>query len=376
MGGATLYMLSRHDRDGRFVAATGAVVAVSGRDVGELVGAPLQSLVVAEDAGLVADMLVRAADGDEPIAVRCRIGERALEIVGHAARAADGAAEIHCLTRDVTDEAGRAAQVDVQMRRQALLLASVPGVVWARWDIDTPNPISYVSDHVVAMTGYTPEEWNTRQDFYLSITHPDDRERLIAESPRAFMQGHDVSQFRWVHRDGRVFWVEAHLAVVRRPDGRPSGVCGVTLDITLQKEAEAARARMHEEVLSAQERVLADLSAPLIPLGGRALVMPLIGVLDGARAERVIDTLLHGVASAGARVAIVDITGVATLDTRGADALLRAARGVRLLGAEVVLTGIRPDVAQALVDLGADLQGIVTRNTLEAGIRYAIDRNK
>jgi rsbT co-antagonist protein RsbR len=86
----------------------------------------------------------------------------------------------------------------------------------------------------------------------------------------------------------------------------------------------------------------------------------------------VIDTLLHDISKTRARVAIIDITGVPVVDTQVANALLRAAQSVRLLGSRVVITGIRPEVAQTLVGLGADLGGIATRSTLQSAIASAI----
>jgi rsbT co-antagonist protein RsbR len=106
------------------------------------------------------------------------------------------------------------------------------------------------------------------------------------------------------------------------------------------------------------------------------VVMPLIGALDSARAQQVIETLLEGVAARRARVAILDITGVAVVDSQVANGLLRAAQAVRLLGASVVLTGIKPEVAQTLVNLGADLRGIVTRGSLQSGIAFALQQQQ
>jgi rsbT co-antagonist protein RsbR len=102
------------------------------------------------------------------------------------------------------------------------------------------------------------------------------------------------------------------------------------------------------------------------------MVMPLIGAIDSNRAQQVIETLLAGVASSGATSAILDITGVQIVDTQVANALLRAAQAVKLLGARVVLMGIRPEIAQTLVGLGLDLSGIVTRATLQSGIAFAL----
>jgi rsbT co-antagonist protein RsbR len=99
--------------------------------------------------------------------------------------------------------------------------------------------------------------------------------------------------------------------------------------------------------------------------------MPLVGAIDSRRVQQIMDTLLTGVADYGATKVILDITGVPIVDTQVANALLRAARAVTLLGAQTVLTGVRPEVAQTLVGLGVDLSGIVTLGTLQDGIAYA-----
>lgn len=101
--------------------------------------------------------------------------------------------------------------------------------------------------------------------------------------------------------------------------------------------------------------------------------MPLIGTIDGARAQRITESLLHGIIETRARTAILDITGVATVDTQVADALLRAARAVRLVGADVILTGMGPEVAQTLVGLGTNFEGITTLATLQSGIAFAMN---
>ena len=105
------------------------------------------------------------------------------------------------------------------------------------------------------------------------------------------------------------------------------------------------------------------------------MVMPLIGTVDARRAQDVLDTLLHGIAESKAEVAILDITGVPLVDAQVANGLVRAAHAVQLLGAQVVLTGIRPEVAQTLVGLGVDLSGIITRSTVQSGIAYALERS-
>lgn len=146
-------------------------------------------------------------------------------------------------------------------------------------------------------------------------------------------------------------------------------------DVTARKRAEEEHARLQEEVIRAQAARLAELSTPLIPLSEQIVIMPLIGTIDTERAAQVLETLLRGIADHRAQIAVLDITGVPLVDSQVADALIRAAQAARLLGAQVVLSGIGPEVAQTLTGLGLDLRGIVTQSTVQRGIAYALGRS-
>jgi len=132
---------------------------------------------------------------------------------------------------------------------------------------------------------------------------------------------------------------------------------------------------LQDQVIAAQQAALRELSTPLIPLANNVVAMPLIGSVDSGRAQQIVEELLAGVAANRATTAIIDITGVPIVDTQVAGALLRAAQAVELLGSRVVITGIRPEVAQTLVGIGVNLGSIVTRATLQDGIAYALQKN-
>lgn len=148
---------------------------------------------------------------------------------------------------------------------------------------------------------------------------------------------------------------------------------GVALGIE-RKRIEVERERLQQQIISAQEQRLAELSTPLLPLGRDILIMPLIGTVDEARAQQVLDALSQGVVSQGACFVLIDITGVPSVDERVASAIVQASQILYLLGVEVVLTGIRAGVAQALGKLGVDLNQLVTRKTLRSGLEYAEQR--
>jgi rsbT co-antagonist protein RsbR len=155
-------------------------------------------------------------------------------------------------------------------------------------------------------------------------------------------------------------------------EGTLVGYRGAGLDVTEQVAYEAEREQMQAQLIQAQQDTLRELSTPLIPIADHVVIMPLIGAIDTSRAHQILESLLEGVAAHQAEVAILDITGVQVVDTQVAQALIRAAQAVKLLGAQIMLTGIQPQIAQTLVHLGIDLQGITTHSTLQSGITAAL----
>ena len=155
-------------------------------------------------------------------------------------------------------------------------------------------------------------------------------------------------------------WVEQLAALLSR----------FTLEDSLRQNNESLRL-LHE-----QERTLSnmirDLSAPVVPVTDGIVVLPLIGIIDDIRAEQIMTNLLESVNIYDAEVIVLDITGVPLVDTQTASHLLRAAQAVRLLGARVIVTGIRPEIAQTVVQLGIDTAHITTAANMEAGLRYAL----
>jgi PAS domain S-box-containing protein len=179
-----------------------------------------------------------------------------------------------------------------------------------------------------------------------------------------------------VDQEGNQKWYLTTKAPMRDASGAVVGLIGMSRDITTLRQAEEERAQLREAVIRIQEATLQELSTPLIPISDQVMVMPLVGALDSRRTQQILETLLQGIAASRTAVAILDITGVPVVDTHVANALIQAARTVKLLGAQVVLSGIRPEVAQTLVGLGIDLSGIVTSGTLQSGIAFALRRQE
>ena len=165
---------------------------------------------------------------------------------------------------------------------------------------------------------------------------------------------------------------EVSVLCIEGGEGKPAALAVVARDLSAQKRAEADRAALQAQMIEAQQSVIRELSTPLIPLADHVVAMPLIGVIDRGRAAAALETLLSGVVAHQASTVVLDVTGVSVVDSQVADALIRAARAVRLLGAEVVLTGLRPHVAQTLVTLGIEVSDMVTLRSLKDGITYAL----
>jgi len=127
-----------------------------------------------------------------------------------------------------------------------------------------------------------------------------------------------------------------------------------------------------EEVIARQQQEMLELSTPVVQLWEGVLALPLIGTLDSARTQVVMENLLQKIVDTGASVAIVDITGVPTVDTLVAQHLLKTVAAARLMGAECIVSGIRPQIAQTIVHLGVELANVVTKATLADAFAIAL----
>lgn len=132
--------------------------------------------------------------------------------------------------------------------------------------------------------------------------------------------------------------------------------------------------KSRDQIVARQQRELLELSTPVISLWEGIIALPLIGTLDSARAQVVMENLLDKIVASGAHTAIIDITGVPTVDTLVAQHLMKTIAAARLMGAHCILSGIRPQIAQTIVHLGIELDTIQTKATLADAFLAAIDR--
>jgi rsbT co-antagonist protein RsbR len=175
---------------------------------------------------------------------------------------------------------------------------------------------------------------------------------------------------------GKPLPAQVDCYVVRAGPEEVLGLATVIRDLTAEKQAEEERAALEAKVIASQDALIRELSTPLVPIAKGVLAMPLVGSISEGRAQQILDSLLSGIQALGATTAVLDITGVSMVDTHAANALVSAARAARLLGTEVIISGIGPAVARTLIELGVDLGGITTKSTLAAAISQALGQGK
>ncbi|WP_437320581.1 PAS domain-containing protein [Sorangium sp. So ce385] len=268
------------------------------------------------------------------------------------------------LTHHDVTERQRLAQARSEAEAQLkYVLEMLPEGYW-EWNIET-NHVHY-SDRWCESLGYAPGEIEPHIDAWAKLVHPDDLPRVL-DTAYGYIEGRYPSyqcETRVRMKSGKYRWnIDRARIVARDASGKPLRMVGMEIDITERKEAEL--------VIQEQSKRLRDLSTPLIPITDKVVVMPLVGLVDAQRADQVLSTLLEGLSRHQASVAILDVTGVSLIDSHVASVLVNAAKAVGLLGARVVLTGLRPEVAKTLVKLDVPWGNIVMRGTLHAGIAYA-----
>ncbi len=347
--------------DGYFKRMNPAWTRVLGHSIEELLAEPFVNFVHPEDRAPTLAVVAHALKEDIRLLsfknrYRCKDGSyRVLEWTA----ASSIERQVLCsVARDVTER-------DREQQRLTHLINS-SGVVVYSLAVGPSGVIgcTFVSENVVQYLGFTAKEMIEGAEEWRASLDPADLP-WVAERFAALLKEEQQSlRYRSRHKDGSYRWLYDERKLVRDASGAPVEIIGAWRDVT----ESVPRRRADQEPGERPDRALHAAHPHQRSRRRDAADWP-----DGLAAlAQVLETLLEGVSARRAKVAILDITGVSVVDAHVADALLQAAKAVRLLGAEVVLTGIRPDVALTLVGLGLDLTGIVTKGTLQAGIVHAM----
>jgi PAS domain S-box-containing protein len=212
--------------------------------------------------------------------------------------------------------------------------------------------------------GYSAAEMVGRPVSVLVPPNKPDEVPAILEKVK---RGERVSHFETtrVRKDGEVIDLSLNVSPIRDASGQIIGASTTARDITEQKRMREALAERAKEIL--------DVSTPVLQVWEGVVVAPFIGTLDTQRAQQFMERLLDKIVQTNSAVALLDVTGVPAIDTRTAQHLIETITSVRLLGAQAILTGVRPAIAQTLAHLGINLADVVTRSSLAAGLRVALD---
>ena len=353
------------DAAGKVCAWNPAAARALGWSAAEIVGQPLATLSGEGEA-----LRSRLLQGETVRALTRRRDGVVLTCEWHAVALADddepGPSPLHCELRELDEELARRQRHSFM---QALADRSPLGIFAKQAD----GRYLYVNEEFARSVGRTPEEVIGGDDFAIfpaaiaAMLRRHDADLLDADVP---LSREDAG----VGADAeRTYW--SLKFPLRDAAGELLAICGIVNDITELRRGEQERAALQQRVIEAQREALAELSTPLIPVAEGVLVMPLVGSIDRARAQQITEALLTGVVAQRARTVILDITGVRSVDTHVAETLVRAAQGVRLLGAEAILTGIHPAVAHTLVELGVELGGLVTVSDLRSAVARAMHRS-
>lgn len=233
----------------------------------------------------------------------------------------------------------------------------------------------HANEYALGLLGFSLEELIGKD--IIPLLYPGELRPPVDEYFRIAAEGGDVKDYELVIQtragERRILeWNSYHRFA---EDGSLIEVISFGVDVTERRQQEAEHRALQEQVIAQQASALVELSTPLVPISDNIVAMPLIGVIDEERSSRIIESLLTGITESRAHTAILDITGVSVVDAQVANAIISAARAVRLLGARVILTGIQPSVAQMFVDIGPNFEHVTTCGTLQDGVAFALARD-
>jgi rsbT co-antagonist protein RsbR len=181
---------------------------------------------------------------------------------------------------------------------------------------------------------------------------------------RAMAENESFTARNTLSLNGRVVPIEYTATPLKDDDGNVVGGLEFVVDIT-------ERVR-NEERLREQSRTIREISTPAIKLWDGVVILPVVGLVDSERAQQMMDTMLIKITETSARVIILDIQGVAAVDTAVANHLIKITKATRLMGCQCIISGISPAVAQTLVQLGIDLGDVITKSTLKDALSNAL----
>jgi rsbT co-antagonist protein RsbR len=235
--------------------------------------------------------------------------------------------------------------------------------------------LSYISPSSTAVLGYDASDLMDGEPWKPWISHPDDAEAVQGAFSRALAgESGSAFEYRILTKDGETRWVSHSWSPVYS-DGDLQSVVSVLRDATERRRTEETLRHSEEQLKDLVHKLRLsqkDLSTPVVQIWDGVLALPLIGLIDDHRAQQIMEVLLRRIVETQSELVILDVTGVASMNTQVANYLLQTVESVSLLGARCVLTGIQPEVAQTVIDLGMDIRKVVVKRDMQDGLKWAL----
>ncbi|WP_437525931.1 STAS domain-containing protein [Sorangium sp. So ce726] len=359
-----------------FVASAGGGLLHENEALREVIGpasaegTTLAELAHPEDRAAILDAWAKLEQADEPVCFRVRLRDargayRSLSC--NAKRSPDRSAVFGALrpTPEIDDKEL------TTLRNKARILDSIAEHVdnIVLWGLDSEGTCFYHDGKALERVGLKPGQLVGANWFELYANQP---EASGTEIPASEMRKWFDGAVRRFRSDTLGLYWDNWLTPLRGEDGEAGGgLLGMVFDISESKRTEKElRAQLQQ--IEAQQKVIRDLSTPIIEVWDGVLTLPMVGTVDSVRTADVMDSLLSKIVEKQARFAILDLTGVEVVDTKVASHLIELITAIRLLGADGIVAGIKPNVAQTMVALGLDLSQLTTQRNLRAALQHAI----
>ncbi len=278
-------------------------------------------------------------------------------------RSQDGSTIFAVASERVQEDSGRLQNSEFARQNSILqhVIDNAPAVLWA---VDAQGIFTASDGAALATIGLKPGQVVGLNAFELYASAPH-----IVQAIRGALAGGFSME---IHAASERMWESRYIPIVR-DDGTVDGVIGFSLDVTERVQVEN-ELRQKVVLIERQESAIRSLSTPIVRVWAGVLALPLVGVLDATRIERILSALLEAVVHDQAEYVIIDLTGIASVDDTTADYVFKVLRALSLLGTQAVVTGIQPAVARALVEIGLDLGNVMTLGDLEEAIRFVMKR--
>ena len=353
------------DLEGRVQSWHPGAERLTGYQTEEILGRPVATFFTADD--------VRSGLAGQGLAEAARVGR--FEAEGWRVRKDGSRFWASVVLSPIRDELGtvqgyvEVARDQSERREQELILRGAEQMLAAITDyevirLDPDGSIRSWNPGAERLNQYTEAEVLGHHVSMLYTEEDKTGGLATREMTAAAQDGRFESEGWRVRKDGSRFWAWVVLAPIVDVDGTVQGYVKVARDLSERREQEQLVQRQRDEIL--------ELSTPVIQVWDRVLVLPIIGTLDSLRAARLTESLLERISLEQAEVVILDVSGVPAIDTDVAQHLLKTVEAARLMGTVSVLSGVRPETAQAMVHLGIDLGNLRCRTTLKEALQLAL----